>query len=159
MPVNPIDLDTPFAVDLRHPNPKFRQLESGPKYMIEFEVDQDTWNNFVDSYTKGMVLEADMRVTQRNYQDDLMLNLKGGKLSRIAGMMSGDEEAQEFAASHGSLPIMEEGDTDFVKALIYTTCGITSRKQLDDGPEHQVAAEWFARLRTEYLQWRTKDEH
>ena len=151
MSINPVDRDGPFQLTLANPNIKFRSSKQGNKFTVEFEITQEDWQNFVDTNLTGMVIEADCRVTHRNYTDDMIAGLKGGKLSRIAAISSADPEFQEFALDHHKLPVMEEGDTDFAKALIYNYCGIRSRKELDDGPRRHEAAELLAKLRTEFI--------
>lgn len=57
----PNPLNTPgqiFDFDFRHPNPKSRKSKDGPVYKLEIEIDQDTWQLFMDADTTGMVIAA-----------------------------------------------------------------------------------------------------
>lgn len=57
----PNPLDTPgqiFDFDFRHPSPKSRKTKDGPVYKLEVEIDQETWQLFMDADTTGMVVAA-----------------------------------------------------------------------------------------------------
>jgi hypothetical protein len=53
---NPLDSNKPFDFSGMNPNPSFSKTKDGPMYRVSFEITQDTWQNFVDANTKGMIL-------------------------------------------------------------------------------------------------------
>lgn len=61
------ELGVEFPITLANPNPKAARLKDGPRYRLEFEIDKDTFDQFMgaDNLT-GMVIEASARVTHRN---------------------------------------------------------------------------------------------
>ncbi|PJA24976.1 MAG: hypothetical protein COX57_05810 [Alphaproteobacteria bacterium CG_4_10_14_0_2_um_filter_63_37] len=63
---NPLDFPGEFFhLDLRNPKPKSRKTKDGPIYLVEFEVDREAWQCFMDSDPgKSVVIEAKARVAE-----------------------------------------------------------------------------------------------
>jgi len=59
--INPLDTPgTIFDWAAMNPNPTASKTKLGPVYRVSFEVDQETWQMFMDSETKGMIVAGKM---------------------------------------------------------------------------------------------------
>jgi hypothetical protein len=161
--INPLDRDEPFPFEGMNPNPSFSKTKDGPVYRVSFEVDQDTWQQFVDTYTGGMVIEAQMEVTARNIQEPKKTpgpkpdKPKGGNLSKQAGIMCNNPAFQQYAADTLSSLAGEVFEPDYNQTILFvrSTCGVESRAEIDHSPE---AAKAFKDLMHDYSQWNNPGE-
>jgi len=66
--MNPLDLTgQEFSLSLMNPNPKAARLKDGPRYRVEFEVDQETFDQFMSARElSGMVIECRAEVSAVN---------------------------------------------------------------------------------------------
>ena len=130
---NPLDAPgTVFALEVMNPNPGASKAKNGPVYRVSFEVEHDDWLMFMDANTKGMVIELQGMVTQ---VAGTVEKPKGGAVSKNAGMLCQDPQANDYAARRGY--------KDF-KAMIYDKCCIESRAELD---HDQMAAQRYEFLK------------
>lgn len=66
--MNPLDrVGEVFQLSLANPNPKAARLKDGPRYRVEFEIDAETFEQFMAARELGgMVIEAHATVTALN---------------------------------------------------------------------------------------------
>ena len=66
--MNPLDhTGQEFQLSLMNPNPKAARLKDGPRYRVEFEVDQETFDQFMSARElSGLVIECRAEVTALN---------------------------------------------------------------------------------------------
>lgn len=67
---NPLDGNKPFDFSGMNPNPSFSKTKQGPMYRVSFEITQDTWQNFVDANTKGMILAGRLFVCNEGIEEE-----------------------------------------------------------------------------------------
>lgn len=145
--MNPLDQDLQFQITLANPNVKFRTRKDGAHYLVEFELNREEWDYFVDANLQGMVLEALCEVTHRNTEEkpEVKLRLKAIELC-------GQQEFQHFLqCEYCDFPLTENNAVAVFKRL----CGISSRSELD--VNHEAAGK-FAELRTKFANWK-RDAH
>jgi hypothetical protein len=60
---NPLDFHDIFHIELMNPNPTSSKTKDGPMYRVSFELaDRESWSQFMDANTKGMVINCAMQV-------------------------------------------------------------------------------------------------
>ena len=140
--MNPLDSKDIFHFEGFNPNPSFSKTKDGPVYRVSFEIKPETWQDFVDSNTKGMVINFAAEVVER-HSDAPTAPKKplGGPISKNAGMLCQEEEANLFAQAQ---------NFDDFKAMIYKVCSVASRAQLDHFPD---AAKDYEKLKHRYFRW------
>jgi hypothetical protein len=134
--VNELDTGKVYLT-LGNPNPSSSKTKLGACYRVSFELPQDEWQLFMDSETKGMVLEAQCIVTHSNTPD----KPKGGPISKNAGMLCQEPEANAFAVAQGY---------EDMQRMIYTKCAISSRAELD---HNESAAQVYESLKHRFYRW------
>jgi len=173
--MNPLDaVGQRFSLSLANPNPKAARLKDGARYRIEFEVDKDTWDDFMGARElAGLVIECEAEVTGLNTPAPAKNSaavayapnepststegsgpptagpLKGGKLAQDAAIICATAEFQHFVELQGVEPVGEESAAEYVRVF----CNVESRAELDHNPK---AAERFASLMRSYRAWRKK---
>lgn len=53
-----------LTIELLNPNVSFKDNKDGPVHRLSFEVDEDTWNTFKHANKAGMILTAELTVTE-----------------------------------------------------------------------------------------------
>ena len=140
--MNPLDQFDIFHFEGFNPNPSFTKTKDGPIYRVSFEVQQETWNDFVQSNTKGMIINFAAEVVERHTDAPVSdKKPKGGPISKNAGMKCNEPEVNAFAVA--------QGFSDF-KAMIYGCCKIGSRAELD---HNKQAAKDYEDLKHRYYRW------
>ncbi len=143
---NPLETGGMFMFEIMNPNPSSRKTKDGPKYLLNCEIEKDVHELFMMSETAGMVLELQGRVIAKN--DPLPDKPKGGRVSIRAARLCREAGFDEW--SHNKLHELGIDDnsplTDGVR-LIYYTCGIKSRAELD---HNDVAKEKFLTLSNQF---------
>ena len=168
--MNPLDaVGQRFSLSLANPNPKAARLKDGARYRIEFEVDKDTWDDFMGARElAGLVIECEAEVTGLNTPAPAKNSaavayapnepststegsgpptagpLKGGKLAQDAAIICATAEFQRFLGV-----ATEEIAAEYVRVF----CNVESRAELDHNPK---AADRFASLMRSYRAWRKK---
>lgn len=140
--MNPLDASEIFHFEGFNPNPSFSKTKDGPVYRVSFEIKQETWQDFVDTNTKGMIINFAAEVVER-HSDTPAEDKKpiGGPISKNAGMMCQEDEANLFAQAQ---------NFDDFKAMIYMVCEVKSRAELD---HNQDAADKYEKLKHRYFRW------
>lgn len=179
--MNPLDvIDVAFQMTLANPNPKSSRNKDGPRYFIQFEVDEETHANFMRAReTKGMVIECDVcRVTGLNEpeqgkaaapQQPAMSGLSepsgGGSSSsatesdtpkrrRRLGPLC--EQAVNLCRNenfqmYASSESMVPNSEEGARAYLLARCEIKTRKMLDKDP---AAADRLKTTLQEFEQWK-----
>ena len=151
--MNPLDTGEPFQFEAMNPNTRASKTKDGSKYFLTVELDQPDWQMFMDANTAGMVLEMQGRVVADNSKSAEQIRIemleknklsftekpKGGPISKNAGMLCGEIEANYFA--------IDKGFAD-MKEMIYGRCKIESRAELDHNPD---AAFRYKMVKSEYI--------
>lgn len=139
---NPLNGTDPFTFSGMNPNPSFSKTKDGPIYRVSFEIEQDVWQQFVEANTKGMIVDFCGQVAESHQSMESMGEKpKGGPVSKNAGMLSDEPEANAFAKAQGY---------DDFKTMIYHACGIDSRARLDHDDE---ARNKYEALKHRYFRW------
>lgn len=138
--MNPLDKYEIFHFEGFNPNPTFSKTKDGPIYRVSFEIKPETWQDFVDTDTKGMIINFAAEVVER-HPDVPTDKVKGGPISKNAGQKCNEPEANQFA--------VVQGFGDF-KAMIYKVCHIKSRAELD---HNEQAAKDYETLKHRYYRW------
>jgi len=155
--VNPLDTGEIFQFEGLNPNPSFSKTKDGPVFRVSFEVTQEQWEDFVNGNTAGMIVEAQMRVTEQHVKPEE--KPKGGKMSIQAAMMCKEPDFQEYAAyvfdtiEPETKHIIDEATA---KNLVYRKCLITSRSELDHLDE---SAKLYGELMAAYNVWCSKKDN
>ena len=140
--MNPLDQYEIFHFEGFNPNPSFSKTKDGAIYRVSFEIKQETWQDFVDTDTKGMIINFAAEVVERHTDAPVSdKKLKGGPISKNAGMLCREKEANDFAIAQGF---------EDMKAMIYHLCVIKSRAELDHS---RVAANTYEDLKHRYFRW------
>lgn len=140
--MNPLDGSDIFHFEGFNPNPSFSKTKDGAVYRISFEIKQETWQDFVDADTKGMVLNFAAEVVDRPTQAPTAPKRPlGGPISKNAGMLCQEDAANAFAKAQGF---------DDLKTMIYQVCGVESRAELDHSEE---AAKSYETMKHRYFRW------
>ena len=140
--MNPLDQYDIFHFEGFNPNPSFSKTKDGAIYRVSFEIKQETWQDFVDTDTKGMIINFAAEVVERHTDAPVSdKKLKGGPISKNAGMLCREKEANDFAIAQGF---------EDMKAMIYVRCNISSRVLLDHDPK---AAKDYEDLKHRYYRW------
>ncbi len=151
--MNPLDTGEVFEFEGLNPNPSFSKTKEAPIFRVSFEVTQEQWQDFVNANTSGMIVEAQMKVTE---QHAIIKKPKGGKISKQAGIICKETEFQEYAKYVFDTI---EPDVDHLAAevtarnLIYRVCNIESRSELD----HNLTSKTeFMGLMQKFNRWSNK---
>ena len=141
--MNPLDQYDIFHFEGFNPNPSFSKTKDGAIYRVSFEIKQETWQDFVDTDTKGMIINFAAEVVERHIDAPVSdKKLKGGPISKNAGMLCREKEANDFAIA--------QGHVDGLKGMIYAMCNISSRAELD---HNEDAAKAYEKLKHRYFRW------
>lgn len=159
MQQNPFESGKEFPLTLANPNPKSSKTKDGPVYRVSFEIDQDTFLNFMDTETKGMVIECVCQVTHYNDPVDEtkqdVLKVKGGPLSKRSEKLAQDPEFHSFLRGLGVFDGKNNThENEVARAYIRNCCGVSSRAQIDS---RQSAAIEFHRLLSKFNQYQTQN--
>ena len=134
--MNPLDSPNQlFTLELFNPNPTSSKTKVGPVYRVSFEMSKDDWQQFMDANTAGMILEMQGRVQESHPVTE---KPKGGPISKNAGMLCQEPEANEFAKLRGH---------ETMKDYIYFYCAVHSRAELD---HDRIAADKYRVLKSAY---------
>jgi len=137
--LNPLDQYEIFHFEGFNPNPSFSKTKDGAIYRVSFEIKQETWQDFVDTDTKGMIINFAAEVVEQH--TGVPEKPKGGPISKNAGMKCQESEVNAFAVA--------QGFSDF-KAMIYRCCKVKSRAELD---HNKQAAKDYEDLKHRYYRW------
>jgi hypothetical protein len=150
--MNPLDTGETFTIELMNPNPTSSKTKDGPKYRVSFEIHREAWDEFMDANTQGMVLELTGRatvipVTKMESTSKVLSEMevpdkpKGGPISKDAAMLCQDDKANRYAVVNGF---------ESFQRMIYETCRISSRAQLD----HNIRAQGhYQELKSAFIRW------
>ena len=140
--MNPLDQYDIFHFEGFNPNPSFSKTKDGAIYRVSFEIKQETWQDFVDTDTKGMIINFAAEVVERHTDAPVSdKKPKGGPISKNAGMLCREKEANNFAVAQ---------NFDDFKDMIYKRCNITSRAELD---HNEKAAKAYENVKHRYFRW------
>lgn len=151
---NPLETDSQFQLTAANPNPSFRARKDGDHYYVEFELQKEEWDYFVDPNInrQGMVLEMTAYIAHRNQpaveKPAEPEKPKGGQLARLAGIWCREPLFWKF------LGVSNEQDA--IEA-IYSKCGVTSRAELDSQVSaakrfHEIIRIPYKELQGEYME-------
>jgi len=161
---NPLDIiGQHFLVELMNPNPRMSPLKGGDRFTVAFEVDKETLDYFIDAGADGragMIIEAVMKVTERHgavgdvseqtQEPEPKPKLKGGELSKLAGMWCSD---QRFIAWLERTRAMRPISKDEAAEHIRKACGVESRAELDHSKDGAKRFDvYFRRPYSAYLE-------
>ena len=157
--MNPLDTGEPFSIEMMNPDVGMRTGKNGTRWRFYADITEDLALIFANANLAGMVLEMQGRVTQNHvpvdkatekeidaavekdgiFLDSQYAKPKGGPISKNAGMLCGEIEANYFA--------IDKGFSD-MKEMIYGRCKIESRAELDHNPD---AAFRYKMVKSEYI--------
>ena len=136
--MNPLDKPDIFHFSGRNPNVSLRKGKEGPIWRVSFEVEEGVALDFTHTETAGMNIDFAATVADRN---EPIEKPKGGPISKNAGMLCNEPEANEFAVA--------QGYKDFTD-MLYGYCGIGSRALLDHDHEAEIL---YEQLKHRYYRW------
>ena len=143
---NPLERESEFSLTLANPNPSFKTRKDGDHYFVEFELQKDEWEYFVDPNVnrQGMVIESSCMVSHQSTKPviEKPVEIKGGPLAQLAGQWCGSSRFWEWAE------VSNENDA---RLFVVNKCGVLSRKELD---HNESAARIFHNeIRTPFSNW------
>lgn len=145
---NPLDKPgTPFHVELLYPNPTARRGKEGPVYRVSFEIDQPTFQLFIEGqssvrlYAKMAVIGDDekgvaevMAPTPEKAQEGAKAGKRTAKEKGPHSAFSGRLFALGFFNHPGIKALIHKWcktyDADTAAEAIYQAFGVTSRTEI-----------------------------
>ncbi len=134
--MSPLDTDEPFSLELMNIDITLRTGKDGPRWRFHADITQDEALLFANANLAGMILEMQGRVAASQEQKP-----KGGAISKHAGMLCQEPDADKFAVAQ---------NFDDMKQMLYKVCKVTSRAELDHSEE---AAKAYEKLKHRYYRW------
>lgn len=159
--MNPLNTDQTFYLTLANPNPTSSKTKEGPIYRISVEVSREEWDWFMETETKGMVIECACQVSHKNEKRDPDTvdvftgkadreEVKGGPLSQRSDYLARDPEFHVYVSQHdpetNDAPMTDEDARQFIREY----CNVDSRKYIDHDPE---ASRRFKDLLSDFTRW------
>jgi hypothetical protein len=163
--MNPLENDDVFQLSMANPNPTSSKTKDGPIYRISVEVTREEWDWFMDTETKGMVIECEALVSHRNtpardpHTEDAFTGQtddekkKGGPLSQRSDSLARDPEFLLYLRDRH--PNWAKSKcVDGARAFIRTFCKVDTRAALD---HDSAAAKRFGKIISDYIDWGAGD--
>jgi len=141
--LNPLDRPGDvFDLELSNPNPTSSKTKDGPVYRVSFEVTRDTWDWFMETDTKGMLVAAKACVVDLGEEAQA---LEPAKEKGPFGSMSKVLRTLNVHMAYGVREALG-GDEAFLAWLRTQPCAMRARWQGNDQHGGQVVAAHVRRI-------------